>query len=333
MPIKLVTGTPGAGKSLRLVQFIKDAVGKRDVFVHGIDGLQPFGWEECDPHKWQDLPDGSLVVVDEAWKVWPSRRAGTVPPDVAALAEHRHRGFDFILATQHPTGLDSFLRNLVGEHEHLFRQFGSSVTRVFKWGECHTDVQSVGARGRSDGTIWKMPSALFPLYQSASLHTVKRKLPWKLLAIPVLLVGAIGMAVLAYASVKGLGAAKPTAAPSAEPTPQRGGGRDSSAPLTFSSPADYAAAFTPRIPAHPWSAPVFDGRRPVSEPDLLCVASEAKGCQCYTEQITRVKVPLLQCLRVAREGVYNPFRRPLASRNQASGKSDSESSPKGSPKS
>jgi hypothetical protein len=39
--------------------------------------------------------------------------------------------------------------------------------------------------------------------------------------------------------------------------------------------------------------------------------SEVHGCTCYTEQITRLNVPLLQCYQIVKNGVYNPFRRSI----------------------
>lgn len=147
--ITLITGLPGAGKSLRMVQMIRDALKEgRNVYVDGIDGLQPFGWEPCELNDWENLPDGSLVVADEAQKTWGTRRAGDAPPSIRALSEHRHRGFDFVIGTQHPTMIDKYVRTLVGRHDHLLRQFGAPISRIVTWSECQDDPQSLATRQR-----------------------------------------------------------------------------------------------------------------------------------------------------------------------------------------
>lgn len=316
--IRLISGLPGAGKSLRGVQVIRQFLAEgRPVYVHGIDGLQPFGWEDCaNPRDWQSLPDGSVVVVDEAQKVWPTRSgSAAIPDDVRALSEHRHRGFDFVLLTQHPTMLDSYVRKLIGQHEHVIRQFGMQAARIVTWTECQDDPQSLGTRQRGTDALWKYPQECYALYKSATMHTVKRRIPFRVAMIPVLVVVVAVLAWWGTSSVSSMGDAPSfggdVAAVSSGVSgirPSAGGGQ-----LRYASPEEYAAAFVPRLPAMPWSAPAFDGREVVSRPEILCVWSESKGCRCYTEQVTRLDVPMLQCIRIARDGVYNPFRAPLES--------------------
>lgn len=316
--IRLITGLPGAGKSLRAVQVVHEFLAAgRAVYVDGIDGLQPFGWEPCDASNWQDLPDGSVVVVDEAQKVWPTRRVGDPPPYIAALSEHRHRGFDFVLVTQHPTMLDAYVRKLVGEHEHVLRQFGMEAARIIRWTEAQDDPQSLTTRQRGTEALWKYPRSLFGLYKSATLHTVKRKLPFRVLALPIVAIAIAAGGVWAWRS---LGGFKPDAV--VPPVPDTGRAvagvgaplpSESGRPM-FVTAEDYARFFSPRLEGLPWSAPVFDKRTVAAEPDLLCVISEAKGCACYTEQLTPVRVKYTTCMDAARHGVYNPYRRPVDAR-------------------
>src|SRR5687767_10170888 len=123
MPIKLITGLPGAGKTLRAVYLARQAIKQgRPVFVYNINGLQPFGWHPLeDLNEWEKLPDGSLVIADEVQDVWKQRGFGDPIPPVQALSKHRHRGFDFVLLTQNPTFMDTYVRKLVNGHEHLIR--------------------------------------------------------------------------------------------------------------------------------------------------------------------------------------------------------------------
>lgn len=313
--IRLITGLPGAGKSLRAVQVIRDFLREgRAVYVQGIDGLQPFGWEACDAREWESLPDGSVVVVDEAQKVWPSRRTGDPTPEIRALSEHRHRGFDFVLITQNPTMLDAYVRRLVGQHEHVLRQFGLQASRIVTWTECQDDPQTVGTRQRGTDALWKYPSDCFGLYKSATMHTVKRKIPLRIAAIPFLLLFVVFLAWKGYHAITSLGVSEPAeeealtakgAQEAQAPGRVRGGER------SYADAGEYAVAFLPRVPAMPWSAPAFDKREVRADPELYCVKSEAKGCQCYTEQVTRVLIDKASCLRTVAYGSYNPFRAPM----------------------
>lgn len=320
--IRLITGLPGAGKSLRGVQLIRKFLDEgRNVYVDGLDGLQPFGWQPCNAREWEALPDGSVIVVDEAQKVWPTRRAGDTPPDIRALSEHRHHGLDFVLLTQHPTMLDAYVRKLVGQHEHIVRQFGMQASRIITWTECQDDPQSLGTRQRGTDALWKYPTECYPLYKSATLHTVKRRIPFRVKMLPVLVIAAIGSVVYGWKSLSSLSEGDPASvadptlnarkvgeADAAEKRDRERGGEPRE--RKYRDAADYAQAFLPRIAAQPWSAPAFDQREPRTEPELLCVNSEAKGCQCYTEQVTRVFIDKASCLRTVAYGSYNPFRAP-----------------------
>lgn len=304
--IRLITGLPGAGKSLRAVWYISEAEkAGRPVYVAGVDGLSPGDWESCDPNRWQDLPDGALIVVDEAQKVWPTRRVGEPPAHIRALSEHRHRGFDFILLTQHPAMVDKYVRTLVGEHQHVIRQFGTQTAKLVTWSECYEDPQSLVTRQRGTESLWRYPRALFGRYKSASMHTVKARLPTRLLLLPVGFLVMLVCAYFGYRSVSGIGSAVAESAPAAAIT-----GARSSVPGTL-PPDDYVARLIPRVAGQPWTAPVFDGLEVQAEPEIYCVdIDDGAECRCYTEQITRLLVPRSRCRAIAHAGVYNPFRAP-----------------------
>lgn len=73
-----------------------------------------------------------------------------------------------------------------------------------------------------------------------------------------------------------------------------------------------------RVAGIPWSAPLFDKQAVVSnpDPDLYCASmineDGSKRCTCITEQGTHADVPGAVCFKVAEDGVYNPYRKPLA---------------------
>lgn len=322
--IHLVTGLPGAGKTLRGVQLLQDFIKSgRPVFHQGIDGLDPsLSVQECDARLWQELPDNSVVIVDEAQKVWPSRRSGDPPPDIRALSEHRHRGFDFILLTQHPTMLDKYVRTLVGCHQHVLRQFGSKMAKMVTWAECYDDPQSPATRVRGTESYWKYDPNIYRLYKSATHHTVKTKLPFKLKVIPVLLVMAACLAYYAYSSITSLTSVSVTESVAAQgsgsPMDQLGSVGEKETPMTVQ---EYIESRIPRIASDPGSAPIFDGREPVSKPELYCVATEEGRCICHTEQATRYQIEVRECLAIVKNGIYNPYREPMETETYAASSS------------
>lgn len=336
MPIKLITGVPGAGKTLLALETVLKEVGidsadlsveeiraalraqtVRPVCVIGVEGLQPGLFDtRDDPNDWQDLEDGTLVLIDEAWKWYGSHDQARKQDDrVLKLAEHRHRGFDFILTCQQPSQLLSFLRGLVGEHVHVTRKFGTSTSVVYSWPHLVDDPNGSGYKDRASESVWTQPKAIFALYQSATLHTIKRKIPFKIWmgvgagVLALCAVIALGFVIRsAWAQVNAAGAPASAGAPAASSA-----SRSKSKPDQPMTAQEWTAAHTPIIKGVPWSAPVFQGASIQTNPDLLCVSSQAadgtdKSCRCYTEQATPAPVPVSVCFTYARHGVYNPYR-------------------------
>jgi len=316
--IKFVTGLPGAGKSLRAVQLIAEAREKgRNVYVCGLDGLSPeLGCEIIEsPNDWESLPDGCLVVIDEAQKWWPQRRAGDAPPFIRALSEHRHHGFDFVIVTQHPSMVDKYVRTLCGEHEHILRQFGMQASKLVTWQECFDDPQSQATRDRGTAVVWRYPKHLYAMYKSATMHTVKPRIPFRMKAIPVLVLVVAALGVYAFSTIAEFGSQDQldavTASAGVAAVGEAPGGSSRARPKHLTV-EDYVAMQMPRIAAQPWSAPIFDDREPSSEPELYCIASETLKCICHTEQGTRYQLEARECLRIVHGGgTYNPFRAPV----------------------
>lgn len=191
--ITLITGQPGNGKTLYalwLVEKLRRETG-REVWVHGVSGLT-LPWRSFDkPEEWQAVPDGSIVVVDEAWKPFPTRRQGSpIPSYVEALATHRHRGIDLVLITQNRLQLDTFVRGLVGRHVDVVRKWGRQQATLFQW-EKVSDTTSDKARAEALKTVWKYPREVFEWYRSAELHTVRADFPVRKVAAAVGLLGVV----------------------------------------------------------------------------------------------------------------------------------------------
>lgn len=339
MPIELFTGQPGNGKTAlmmeRLVAEAKAAT--RPIFAAGIDGLDPgLATVLDDPRHWNNkdadgnyiVPDGSLIFVDEAWKWFGHLHDATrqqTPRHVLELTEHRHRGLDFVWTTQQPNQLYPFVRGLIGSHAHVVRRFGTKMLDVYRWGELNEEIKSLAKRDMAQRTTRLLPSQVFGQYKSAEVHTIKARIPFKVMLLPVLAVAAIVFAYLAYTSLRPSSFAggegkegTQSASADAAPSPFRPAGAKEGAPR-WPTAAAYAKDHLPRISTMPWTAPVFDERQARSDPQLVCMSSleglDAQGvrqeasCRCLTEQGTAYELSQPECRTLARNGpVYNPYR-------------------------
>jgi hypothetical protein len=217
--------------------------------------------------------------------------------------------------------LDSYVRKLVGNHQHILRQFGSKTAKIVNWGECYDDPQAQGTRDRGTAQLWRYDKSLYSLYKSATLHTVKRKIPLRLKLIPALLLVVAVLAYYSYSSITALATVSPTAtAASAQGFESDGdvvpGQRVQGSQDRFSSPEAYLKAHVPRFAAIPGSAPVFDGRQAVSQPQLFCAAREDGYCICHTEQGTRYPLERRECYLMATQGRYDPYKQPMETTQQ-----------------
>lgn len=219
--ITIITGTPGAGKTLyaisKLIQpLIGSTVAGRDadgneisverkiytningaLFDHElIDGGDNLGLRDW--HKW--AKPGSVIVFDEFQKAWPPRPNGSkVPDDIQALDTHRHMGVDFVLITQNPMNVDRHVHGLCGRHLHVRRMGNMGLTIVYEWDHCSRSLMYSKAITKS---AWKYDKSVFKLYKSAELHTKQpRKIP-SLVWLILIALGAISyLAPTAYSRI------------------------------------------------------------------------------------------------------------------------------------
>lgn len=361
MPIELYTGKPGNAKTAFLVDRIlqeREKENPRYLVAIGINGLadglvddvmeSAEGWAEITdrtqgpcrcpliggamvegqypPHTHR-IPPGALIFVDEAWKWFGhlhEARGQQTPKHALDLAEHRHMGVDFVWTAQGPNQIYPFVRNLIADHTHHVRRFGTHFVDTWKWEELQEDVKSEGKRSAGLHAVKVIPKRTFGLYKSAEQHTIKRKIPLRVLLLPGILLAAVLCAWLAYKTLRPLAAtASPVEGPEsalADLGPAPRSVRSEEADKEPLTPEEYAALHLPRFATMPHTAPVFDDRPPLSDPQLFCMSSkpglggtdeykEELGCQCITEQGTKYDIEAGHCLRVARWGApYNPYK-------------------------
>lgn len=312
--IMLRTGLPGAGKTLftlREVRDLEEANPGTQVFYSGIPDLRVPGWVEVeDATKWHELPQGAVLIIDEAQRVFRPRHTGShVPEHVAKLETIRHQGIRLYVITQHPKLIDPNVRRLVGHHGHYLRAFGSTVVRRHEWGEVNEDPDK--SRADSIVTTVKHPTEVYSWYRSAEVHTVKRKIPVRLVALGVLplIIGTLGY--LAYSSMTRVADEKRIAKsvlgspgePASSPSRERAAGP--------SNPADWVAMHSPRVPGLLHTAPIYDAvTAPKVAPYPAACVEFGNDCRCYTEQATRLEMPKDLCLQIVERGYFVEWQEP-----------------------
>lgn len=310
----LVTGLPGAGKTLFTITAVKEQAEKenRQVFYHGIKDLK-LPWTPLEkPEEWPLVPPGSIVVLDEAQQLYRQRPAGSsVPPWVSALETLRHRGITLWLITQHPMLLDNHVRRLTGRHLHAIRRFGGMSANVHEFNAVREGVDKPGGRKDSILHVFKYPKKNFGLYQSAEVHTVKRSIPKRAVVLLVLPVALGGIGWICYknffgsrsGSAAGAGSAGAVDASTGQAA-SRGTG-DGGRPKTAE---EYVASYAPRLPGLEYTAPVYDEiTKPVRAPvPVACVRMHGE-CGCYSQQGTRLMVEKAQCETIVARGFFMAF--------------------------
>ena len=311
--IYLITGQPGSGKTLWTLQHVRaltDLDG-RDVYFNGIPDLR-LPWKEmADGSEWCRVPDGSVVVIDEAQRAFRPRSATSkVPEHVEALETHRHRGIDIFLITQHPTLVDPNVRRLVEKHYHIKRRFGFKWASVYEFFETreHPD------RSRHGGvqTEWKFPQEVFGLYKSASVHTGKVAVPRRIIFMvlaPFIVAGILYYLGTRISSKVEDGKKKGESLKKGEVVAAGGGGG-----VQRLSPAAYRRQFLedrePALSGLQFTAPAYaELVKPRSIPSPSACVVMAERCTCYTEQATVLAdLPSPLCRDIVARGYFEAWR-------------------------
>lgn len=330
----LRTGSNGACKSLFTLKDVreKQLAELRPVCIIVGDAENPtreyvkikpevmaqFGWTTCQFKDWWAQPDGTIFLADECHNYLPKRPNGSaVPQQVARLAEHRARGFDFYLLTQHGSNIDAFVTKLIGApgwHQHLKRVAGgSAVTSVLQFDAYNSTAEKAGSGKSGQITMRAQPKEVYDWYNSAELHTAKLRIPravwWVVLGVP-LGFGCIGGAIyLLYNRTvgKAQAAAVASGAPGQAPGAPGVGGPGRERPKTA---AEYVADYRPRIAGLMHSAPVYDK---LTEPKRVpvpaaCVSMPSKGCKCFTQDATPYPMDEAMCRGMVEHGTFYAFQ-------------------------
>lgn len=306
MTIEVQTGLPGNGKTLYTLDRIEALRKKtgRPVFYSGIPIFSeklPHWSELEDPKKWFECPPESIIVIDEAQRVFRPRPSGSAVPEYESRLEtHRHGGVDLILLTQNPRLLSLNVRELTGKHYHIVRNFGLQRATVHEWQELRINTQ---ARRDSIKHIYKYNKQVYNWYKSAEAHTVKASIPAKVWMFIALLV-AIPLGF--FFIWQHLGQMAEPETPGA-PKWMAPGTRAAEGPPVEArvSQRAWTDQFKPRVAGLHYTAPAYDEvTKPVRAPiPAACVAMGSR-CRCYTQQATLLDVPPDLCRGIVQGGFF-----------------------------
>lgn len=346
------TGKPGHGKTLNTIKEVdqKAHAEGRVVYFHNINGLQPehlkASWYKFDEsEKWFELPNDSIIVVDEAQGWFGGRDPRARPPEhITRFETMRHSGHEVHLITQDPRYLDVHLRRLCNGHVHYWRVFKSQQLLRFESDAVIEKVEVKSSFKDAEKTTVRLDKKYFSVYTSSNAqHHFQTKLPNKFILAVLVIAAAAFMVYRAYERYE-LGKQTEPAAEAApvESTTQTGvvdqvkssvGSIVTPTTKKASKKAqtleEYLADRTPRIPDVPSSAPIYDDlTKPQTYPRLSCVMSSDEGyvernakryrvvktaekafiCECYTQQGTWHKTTFAYCKNTVERGVFDAAR-------------------------
>lgn len=330
--ITLITGTPGAGKTLYCIsKLLRDLVGSvvkstdengqpketpRRVLTN-IPGLlldhemigPDIGGGLADWHEW--AKPGDVICYDEVQRSWPPRPNGSKVPDyISALETHRHMGVDFIILTQNPMLLDRNVQALVGRHVHI-RRFGALGAAIaYEWDHCSRQLLFSKALKKSP---FRYDKSVFKLYKSAELHTKpKASIPPLVYAVIAGLLGAAYFIPATYSRIAGkteqAGPLVHKDAPASSTIPSLPGVKNPVSGRPQASKEYDPTSFVPRVSYEPLSAPAYDEIRTVVNLPVVVGGVCFKGeCRCFTVQGRNAGLSSSDCLKWIKNPPFDPY--------------------------
>lgn len=347
----LISGQPGNGKTLRAldlarVEFernaeaVKQGKEKPRRFFSNIAGAtteenpEAFPWMEAIPahNDWQQLPDGSFVIYDEAHADGATpglERYGTLFPGtgkpgessdsrIRAMATHRHRGFDLVLVTQWPSKIHHNVRQLVGKHLHMTRAMGLQRAGILTWTRVQPDPYDETQRDKAEEEIWAYQKDLYTRYKSSTLHTqtYKFKIPrklWSALCVAVVLGAMIWIIYAKFSAPTKDGVAT---------GPQAGGSAAPGAALL--APGSSSVVELSKLPG----TGRYDALRASPAPRVIGYVDSPRGCRMWGDTGEQLDISTEDCRRMIDEGVPLAF---MAASRESSPPAAKEASPEAGP--
>lgn len=313
----IITGLQGDGKTLLMIQtalkLLADNPDRR-VYYHDIPEVIIPGFVKFDdPKKWYELPPGAIILIDEIQLHWPPIDSKNPINDITkALTLIRKQGHDLICATQDIMQLPKRYRALSKKHIHLIRKFGHEYSTRYVWEKVEDDPDDYHAKQKAEKDQFHFPKELYGTYKSADIHINRKRLPKKLILLPIAFLFVLIMFFVAYQVLMGDREISATEiAKEVHPAniyssvTKSGEGKQITA-------VQYAQKLIPRIPDIPYSAPIYDKAfKVVTFPKPQCVYNHKKNdCRCYSQQATRLNISWDMCMELIEQGWFDPSRDP-----------------------
>lgn len=193
----LISAPPRTGKTLKAIEIIFKHLNQGRIVYTNIVGIKIPGVIEFssgidDPHDWRDLPNGSVVIYDEAHEhpafaernlIKDKDKMAKVRDIGISLTLHGHFGFDIYLITQNPRLLCAEVLASVGTHYIMRRKFGFDMATIFEYAEAKTTFSKATAKDALNTTFWRYPKHLYKFYVSSEQHNIKKTFPLKYVAL------------------------------------------------------------------------------------------------------------------------------------------------------
>lgn len=334
----LFTGSPGSSKSLNCIKYIceTEQFKYRPVYYYNIKEVDLYYLEKTEDgeeverpwielseeqvNKWYELPDHSVIFIDECQRVFrPRRRGDAVPQKVVELETHRHRGFDLIMSTQDTSLIDSALLPQVERHTHIERRNQSEKANHFIWEKGVKNVNAQADRRKALVTTVPFDKKYYGKYKSATFHTPKNNMPLKLkliyagvFIVPILFILWAGSI---YMGARG--GSEPEDFPKSIPLSESHQTNEGKVHLFRGSDQQeqpqlsYEEMHAPRLSGLPWTAPVYDDintPKTAPKPDACVHFKQRDLCVCYTHQATKIGVPDSICRAIVKNGYFDETR-------------------------
>lgn len=178
--IRLVTATPGSGKTCMVIEWLLKELDKgfyKSIYAN-IEGLKIMGVHKL-LDDWRNVPDDHkpcLYIVDEAQYHPEFMKETTKANEIGkALSTHRHYGIDFWLITQSPKLLNPYVIENTGEHVHLYRPKKAKTVTVYWWSYAVTNLTKSNFKQADDIQKWRLNPAMFDYYKSTVAVTDGKK--------------------------------------------------------------------------------------------------------------------------------------------------------------
>lgn len=206
--IKIITGIPGAGKTLWAVTQLKKIVdennklpeNQRRKIYSDITGLELEGVIKETPLDWRETDSNSLIVYDEAQFNVPFQASAKSLSEydyIRDLTIHRKTGHELWYITQDPKRLHTNILEMAESHFHLDRPFGAKYANVYQFRGVERSPKSTSAMARAEVvTKFIYSKKIYQYYESSQVKDgIKLRIPKKMIiavAIPLI------MGVIAY---------------------------------------------------------------------------------------------------------------------------------------